>query len=78
MSYREVMSLPIRAFWLMSANLNRLFAERDMRQLTIAAAVDSSEGMQEKVEQLTTEIGRVTRFEEVFDQEAMTSLMASL
>lgn len=78
MSYREVMELPIRAFWLMSANINRLFAERDMRLLSVTAAVNSTEGMQEKIDMLSTEIGKVTRFDEVFDNSAMESLMNSL
>ena len=78
MSYREVMELPIRAFWLMSANINRLFAERDMRLLSVTAAVNSTEGMQEKIDILSNEIGKVTRFDEVFDSSAMESLMNSL
>jgi hypothetical protein len=78
MSYREVMELPIRAFWLMSANINRLFAEHDMRLLSVTAAVNSTEGMQEKIDMLSTEIGKVTRFDEVFDSSAMESLMNSL
>lgn len=72
------MNLPIRTFWLMSSNMNRLFAERDMRLLSVTAAVNSSEGMKEKVDELTAEIGRVTLFEEVFDSVGMANLIASL
>ena len=72
------MNLPIRTFWLMSSNINRLFAERDMRLLSVTAAVNSSEGMKEKVDELTAEIGRVTLFEEVFDSVGMANLIASL
>lgn len=78
MSYREVMSLPVRTFWLMSGNINRLFAERDMRLLSVTAAVNSSEGMSEKVDELTAEIGRVTRFESVLDVSALEKLKLSL
>lgn len=72
------MNLPVRAFWLMSGNINRLFAEHDMRLLSVTAAVNSSEGMQEKVNELTSEIGRVTRFEAMFDVDALELLKSSL
>ena len=78
MSYWEVMRLPIRAFWTMSGNLNRLFAERDMRLLSVNAAVNGSEGIKDKVEELSQELGRVTRYETVFDADALELLKSSL
>lgn len=78
MSYWDVMRLPIRTFWLMSANINRLFAERDMRLLSVTAAANSSEGMKGKVDELTHELGQVTRFEEVFDSDALMLLKSIL
>lgn len=78
MSYREVMCLPIRTFWLLSTNINRLFAEHDMRLLSVTAAVNSSDGMKDKINELTQELGRITRFEEVFDASALMLLKSSL
>ena len=78
MSYREVMSLPIRTFWLMSSNINRLFAERDMRLLSVFVAANNSEGMSDKIKELTQELGSVTRFEETLDVNALMLLRDSL
>lgn len=78
MSYREVMSLPMRTFWLFNKNINRLFAEQDMRRISVLSSVNASEGLSEKIDELTQELGHVTTFEEVFDADAMSSLMATM
>ena len=78
MSYREVMSLPIRTFWFMSECINRIRAELDMRSLSVSAAVNSSEGMKEKFDELSRDLGKVTQFEELFDASGMELLLASL
>lgn len=56
MSYREVMALPIRAFWLMCECINRVQAEFDIRQLSIAASAQSGEGYAEYRKSLVLEI----------------------
>jgi len=62
----------------MSENINRMNAERDLRQLTVLAAANSSEGFTEKLEGLQSELGRVTKFEEVFDASAMADLLMNM
>ncbi|WKZ86345.1 hypothetical protein N5B55_05165 [Ralstonia pickettii] len=53
--------MPIRRFWLMSNNINRLMAERDMRALSVAGSAQSGEGFTEYRQQLILEIGTVLR-----------------
>jgi len=55
------MKLPMRAFWLLSGNINRLRAEEDLRSLTIAAAAQQSEFAQEQRKSLIEEMGEVTK-----------------
>jgi hypothetical protein len=43
MSYWEVMALPIRAFWTMNRNINRLLAETDLRALMLHVSRQTSE-----------------------------------
>ena len=78
MSYWDVKRLPIRAFWLLSGNINRLMAEADMRHMSAAAAINSSDGIKDKFDDLSREMGSITRFEEVFDVDAMEFLKSSL
>lgn len=59
MSYREVLALPIRTFWLFSGNIRRIRAENDMRSLMTAAAAQSAEGIESYQERLVLEIGLV-------------------
>ena len=61
MGYREVMGIPIRAFWLLNENINRLFAETDIRQLSVLASARSSEGAKEMNTNLTIELGEVLK-----------------
>jgi hypothetical protein len=59
MSYREVMGMPIRTFWLFSGNIRRVRAENDVRDLMIASASQSAEGVNALQERLVLEIGTV-------------------
>ena len=36
MSYVEVMTIPVRTFWFMNAQIERIQAQKDMRSLTVA------------------------------------------
>lgn len=53
--------MPLKRFWLMSNNINRLMAEKDMRSLSVAGSAQSSEGFAEYRKQLIVEIGTVLR-----------------
>ncbi|PLC44565.1 hypothetical protein C0Q88_07755 [Ralstonia pickettii] len=53
--------MPLKRFWLMSNNINRLMAERDMRSLSVAGSAQSGEGFAEYRQQLILEIGTVLR-----------------
>lgn len=61
MAYREVLEMPIRAFWLMSGNVRRLRAHSDVRSLMVASAAQSPEGIDEVRERLVLEIGEVAK-----------------
>lgn len=57
MGYREVMDMPIRAFWLMHTNISRCLAERDLRSLTVATVSQDSKAVKEVRERLIIEMG---------------------
>jgi hypothetical protein len=61
MSYREVLKMPVRAFWLMSSNIRRIRAQSDVRSLMVASAAQSPEGIDEIRERLVLEIGEVVK-----------------
>lgn len=67
MSYREVMDMPVRAFWLMFSNIRRIRAGDDVRHLMTAAAAQSSDGVKELQEKLVLEIGVVANEPPVID-----------
>lgn len=60
--YREVMDLPVTAFWLMNQNINRLRAEQDLRAIQVAAATQSNEAYRETIEILNKECGEWVKF----------------
>ena len=47
--------MPLRVFWLLHSNINRLLAETDMRELSIATACQGAEGTKELYEKLFLE-----------------------
>ena len=59
LSYRDTLQLPIKAFWLMSNNINRISAEEDIRKLSIAASAASEDGFKGANEALRNEMGEV-------------------
>lgn len=77
MSYWDTKRLPIRAFWLMSGNINRLMAESDMRHMSAVSSLNDTDGIKEKFSELSRELGKVTKFEEVFDADAMERFKSS-
>lgn len=83
MSYREVMALPINAFWLMCGCINRVQAEFDVRQLAVLESSQSGEGFSEHRKNLVLEIsgGKAPKempaqYDETRDQDGFNELKA--
>lgn len=64
LSYGETMSLPIKTFWMLNSNIERIQAQKDMRALTVAVCGQGSEAAKSYRETLVVEIGTVVKLEE--------------
>lgn len=58
MSYREVLDMPLRAFWSLNRNISRIRAEEDMRTIQVMGALQSGEIYQTTMAQLQEEHDR--------------------
>lgn len=56
------MNLPVRAFWVMNQNVDRLRAEEDLRQIQVSVATQSQESYQETIQALNNERGDWVKF----------------
>jgi hypothetical protein len=81
MSYGEVMVMPVRAFWLMNSNIDRIQAQKDMRSLTVAVCGQGGgEAAQSFRQRLVIEAGEVVKLkfdpirEAVRDEEGFSAL----
>lgn len=52
--------MPLRAFWVFNGAVNRIQAEKDLRQLQLLGASQSSEAFTELHEALNKELGQPT------------------
>lgn len=68
------MKMPVRRFWLMNRNINRIQAENDVRMVTVMNAAQSQEGAKEYRESLIEEMGDVARAEAVRDEAGVDRL----
>jgi hypothetical protein len=60
--YAGVMALPIRTFWLMSGNIDRIWAQQDMRGMTLAMVGQSTqESVAAYRDQLVIETGTMVK-----------------
>ena len=59
LSYGELLKLPIRSFWRLHSNINRIRAEFDLRSLHVAAASQSTD-MKTFKDHLVIELGETT------------------
>lgn len=59
MGYGEVLSLPVRVFWMLNVSINRLMAEEDLRSISVAMMSQSSEGFEAKNKNLVIEMGEM-------------------
>jgi len=53
--------MPTRTFWLMSGNVDRIEAQRDMRQLSVLVSHHSKEGATEYRQRLDIELGEIVK-----------------
>lgn len=63
MPYREVMSLPIRAFWFLSSQIDRVQAAESLNSLHITASAQSNESYGDTKGQLLEVIGTPIKFD---------------
>jgi hypothetical protein len=61
-THDELLKLPIRVFWLMNFNIDRITAQNDGRSLNVAAVSQSSDGVRQYRERLEIETGTVVKF----------------
>jgi hypothetical protein len=61
MSYEEVMQMPIRTFWLMNSNIERVSAQKDMRSIAVAVCSMGGEAVQEVHRRLVIETGTIAK-----------------
>ena len=66
--------MPVRRFWLMFENINRISAERDLRLLTVMNSAQSHEAAKETRDSLIAEIGQVSEKENVLDRSGLEML----
>lgn len=58
--YAQVLTMPVKTFWSMIRNANRLKAGNDLRLLQLLAVSQSSDAMRETGEALVQEQGKPT------------------
>lgn len=62
-SYQAVLALPIRTFWMLSRNIDRILAERDLRQIEVIVKSQATEGIQSLMTDLKKQMGTVVEIE---------------
>ena len=60
MGYREVMSMPMRAFWIVSGFVDRLMSDEAKLHLEVAASAQNGEAAGQLMERLNTNLAEVT------------------
>ena len=63
-AFDAVMAMPIKRFWFLSNMVERLWAEKDLRQIHLMASVGSEEAFKGTHENLRKEMGTVYVWEE--------------
>lgn len=74
----ELLKTPIKTFWLLACNVDRLRAEADMRLLPLLNAAQSKEGTEQASRQLKAELGEVYRKRPVYERSKMRELMRQI
>lgn len=55
--------MPIKVFWYLNKQVDRLRAEEELRQASILAAITSQEGYEKALENLRGQLGEIAVFE---------------
>lgn len=64
MGYAAVMSLPLKTFWLMSRNIERIEAKKDLRAMSVAIVSQSNaEGATQFRQALVVEAGVIVKLD---------------
>jgi len=66
-TYAQVLDLPLVLFWTLNRQIDRLRAERDLRQLWIVGSAQSGDASKGLAEQLQSELGRPLILQKRFD-----------
>lgn len=64
-SFKAVKALPFKLFWLMSNNISRLRAERDIRGLMVANCSQAQDATVELRSSLMTELGTIMKVDPI-------------
>ncbi len=70
LSDEQVLQMPVRRFWLLHKNVDRIAAEEDIRVAAIAASVQSGESFNELMNGLRKQMGEVVIIDRI--SQAMT------
>lgn len=74
MSDTHVLKMPIKRFWMMNGNIERVQAQRDIRTLSVVASAQSGEMAQETRDGLLGEMGTVAISAPERDEQGFTEL----
>jgi hypothetical protein len=80
LSDRHVLRMPMRRFMFLNAQINRLLAEKDLRDLGTATAAQSPDGTKNLQERLVLELGETVKVDplEAEPEEGAISTLAAL
>jgi hypothetical protein len=83
MNYKDVLSMPLRTFWMMNKNIDRIMAEADMRMLSVVAYAQSGDGIEDFTKKLRDQVGKIVEIDaakmamsETYDREGLLALKA--
>ena len=64
MDFDDLLQTPIRRFWFLSNQVDRLRAESEMRQLQLLASAQSGEGFKASYDHLNNQLGKIYVWDE--------------
>ena len=62
--YDALLKTPIKRFWFLNRQVDRLRAEDDLRRMKVLVAVNSNESFQQALDGFTKQMGTIAVFEE--------------
>lgn len=74
MDYPAVLALPLRTFWGLNRQIDRLRAEREQRLLRLHSAVEAPKAAEKLAEDLGNQIGSPVLYERKFDSKKFDEL----